>query len=69
MTAQNGVNTELTQPAMAVSGKSAVVSPAFKKQFYKELPTPFLIENKNINNRTIEINNRKLDPVFKKRAL
>ena len=69
MTAQNGVNTELTQSAMAVSGKSAVVSPAFKKQFYKELQTPFLIENNNKNNRTIEINNRKLDPVFKKRAL
>ena len=69
MTAQNGVNTELTQPAMAVFGKSAVVSPAFKKQFYKELQTPFLMENNNKNNRTIEINNRKLDPVFKKRAL
>ena len=38
--------------AMAVS---AVVSPAFKKQFYKELQTPFLIENNNKNNRTIEI--------------
>ena len=55
--------------AMAVFGKSAVVSPAFKKQFYKELQTPFLIENNNKNNITIEINNRKLDPVFKKRAL
>ena len=29
-------------------------SPAFKKQFYKELKTPFLIENNNKNNRTIE---------------
>ena len=54
MTAQNGVNTALTRPAMAVFGRSAVVSPAFKKQFYKELP-PFLIENNNKNNRTIEI--------------
>ena len=35
--------------------KSAVVSPAFKKQFCKELQTPFLIENNNKNNRTIEI--------------
>ena len=34
--------------------RSAVVSPAFKKQFYKELQTPFLIENNNKNNRTIE---------------
>ena len=34
--------------------KSAVVSPAFKKQFYKELQTPFLIENNNKKNRTIE---------------
>ena len=55
MTAQNGVNTGLTRPAMAVFGRSAVVSPAFKKQFYKELQTPFLIENNNKNNRTIEI--------------
>ena len=48
MTAQNGVNTTaLTRPAMAVFGRSAVVSPAFKKQFYKELQTPFLIENNN----------------------
>ena len=39
---------------MAVFGRSAVVSPAFKKQFYKELQTPFLIENNNKNNRTIE---------------
>ena len=53
MTAQNGVNTALTAPAMAVFGRSAVVGPAFKKQFYKEHQTPFLIENKN--NRTIEI--------------
>ena len=52
MTARNGVNTALTRPAMVVS---AVVSPAFKKQFYKELQTPFLIENNNKNNRTIEI--------------
>ena len=69
MTVQNGVNTALTRPAMAGFGKSAVVSPAFKKRFYKELQTPFLIENNNKNNRTIEINNRKLDSVFKKRAL
>ena len=40
-----------TLPGMAVFGRSAVVSPAFKKQFYKELQTPFLIEN---NNETIE---------------
>ena len=54
---------------MAVFGRSAVVSPAFKKQFYKELQTPFLIKNNNKNNRTIEKtiekNNRKLYPVFK----
>ena len=43
-----------TLPGMAVFGKSAVVSPAFKKQFYKELQTPFLIENNNKNYRTIE---------------
>ena len=43
-----------TLPGMAVFGRSAVVSPAFKKQFYKELQTPFLIENNNKNNRTIE---------------
>ena len=43
-----------TPPGMAVFGRSAVVSPAFKKQFYKELQTPFLIENNNKNNRTIE---------------
>ena len=55
MTAQNGLNTALTRPAMAVFGRSAFVSPAFKKQFYKELQTPFLIENNNKNNRTIEI--------------
>ena len=55
MTAQNGVNTALTRPAMAVFGRSAVGSPAFKKQFYKELQTPFLIENNNKNNRTIEM--------------
>ena len=52
MPAQNGVNTPLTRPAMAVFGKSAVVSPAFKKQFHKELQTPFLIENTRI--KTIE---------------
>ena len=51
MTAQNGLNTALIRPAMAVFGRSAVVSPAFKKQFYKELQMPFLIEN---NNKTIE---------------
>ena len=43
-----------TLPGMAVFGRSAVVSPAFKKQFYKELQTPFLIENNNKNNGTIE---------------
>ena len=43
-----------TLPGMAVFGRSAVVSPAFKKQFYKELQTPFLKENNNKNNRTIE---------------
>ena len=43
-----------TLPGMAVFGRSAVVSPAFKKQFYKELQTPFLTENNNKNNRTIE---------------
>ena len=31
-----------TLPGMAVFGRSAVVSPAFKKQFYKELQTHFL---------------------------
>ena len=51
MTAQNGVNTALTRPAMAVFKRSAVGSRAFKKNFYKELQTPFLIEN---NNKTIE---------------
>ena len=51
MTAQNGVNTALTRPAMAVFGRNAVVSPAFEKKFYKELQ----IENNNKNNRTIEI--------------
>ena len=51
-----------TLHGMAVFGRSAVVSPAFKKKFYKELQTPFLIENNNKNNRK---NNRKLDPVFK----
>ena len=40
-----------TLPGMAVFGRSAVVSPAFKEQFYKELQTPFLIENNNKNNR------------------
>ena len=54
MTVQNGVNTALTRPAMALFGKSAVLSPAFKKQFYKELQTPFLLENNNKNNRAIE---------------
>ena len=54
-----------TLPGMSVFGRSAVVSLAFKKQFYKELQTPFLIENNNKNNRTIEKNNRKVDPVFK----
>ena len=39
-----------TLPGMAVFGRNAVVSPAFKKQF-KELQTPFLIEN---NKKTIE---------------
>ena len=43
-----------TLPGMAVFGRSAVVSPAFKKQFYKELQTPFLIENNNKNSGTIE---------------
>ena len=55
MTAQNGVNAALTRPAMAVFGRSAVASPAFKKQFYKELQAPFLIKNNNKNNRTIKI--------------
>ena len=41
-----------TLPGMTVFGRSAV--PAFKKQFYKELQTPFLTENNNKNNRTIE---------------
>ena len=45
---------EKTLPGMAVFGRSAVVSPAFKKHFYKELQTPFLIENNNKNNRKIE---------------
>ena len=43
-----------TLSGMAVFGRSAVVSPAFKKQIYKELQTPFLIGNNNKNNRTIE---------------
>ena len=43
-----------TLPGMAVFGRSAVVSPAFKKQFYKELQTPFPMENNNKNNTTIE---------------
>ena len=55
MTAQNGVNTALTRPAMVVFGRSAVVSPAFKKQLHTELQTPFLTENNNKNNGTIEI--------------
>ena len=46
--------TRKTLPEMAVFGRSAVVSPAFKKQFYKELQTPFLIENNNNNSRTTE---------------
>ena len=46
--------TRETLPGMAVFGRSAVVNPAFKKQFFKELQTPFLIENNNENNRTIE---------------
>ena len=45
---------EKTLPGMTVFGRSAVVSPAFKKHFYKELQTPFLIENNNKNNRKIE---------------
>ena len=40
-----------TLPGMTVFGRSVVVSPAFKKQFYKELQTPFLLEN---NNKTVE---------------
>ena len=43
-----------TVAGMTVFGRSAVVSPSFKKQFYKELQTPFLTENNNKNNRTIE---------------
>ena len=43
-----------TLPGMAVFGRSAVVSRAFKKQFYKELQTPFRMENNNKNNRTIK---------------
>ena len=66
MTAQNGVNTALTRPTMAIFGRSAVVSPAFKKQVYKELQTPFLIENNNKNNRTIEIKQYKIRPSFQK---
>ena len=31
-----------TLPGMAIFRRSAVVSPAFKKQFYKELQTHFL---------------------------
>ena len=46
--------TRETLPGMAAFGRSAVVNRAFKKQFYKELQTPFLIENNNKNNRTIE---------------
>ena len=34
--------TRETLPGMAVFRRSAVVSPAFKKQFYKELQTRFL---------------------------
>ena len=37
-----GPPTRETLPGMAVFGRSAVVSPAFKKQFYKELQTHFL---------------------------
>ena len=43
-----------TLPGMAVFGRSAVVSLAFKKQFYKELQTPLPIENNNKNNRKVE---------------
>ena len=46
-----------TLPGMTVFGRSAVVSPAFKKQFYKELQTPFLMENNNKNNRNKTIEN------------
>ena len=49
-------------------GRSAVVSPAVKKQFYKELQTLFLIENNNKNNRTIETKQWKIRPCFQKRA-
>ena len=49
-----GPPTGKTLPGMAVFGKSAVVSPVFKKQSYKELHTPLFIENNNKNNRTIE---------------
>ena len=52
--AHGGLPTRETLPGMTVFGRRAVVSPAFKKQFYKELQTPFLIENNNKNNRTIE---------------
>ena len=46
--------TRETLLGMTVFGRSAVVSPAFKKQFYKELQTLIFIENNNKNNRTIE---------------
>ena len=52
--AQGGPPLGKTLPGMEVFGRSAVVSPAFKKQFYKELQTSFLTENNNKNNRTIE---------------
>ena len=42
-----------TLPGNTVFERSAVVGPAFKKQFYKELQTPYLIENNNKDNRTI----------------
>ena len=48
-----------TLPGMAVFGRSAV----------KELQTPFLIENNNKNNRTIEKKQKKIRPCFQKRAL
>ena len=37
-----GPPTRETLPGMAVFRRSAVLSPAFKKQFYKELQTHFL---------------------------
>ena len=55
-----------TLPGMIVFGRSAVVSPAFKKQYYKELQTPFLIESNNKNSRTIETKQQKIRPCFQK---